>query len=63
MPFGSGEDADMRTVGPSTFLYQNSADAEIAGGLLANRIPGSASDVLLTTTTAYHILMPKWQRW
>jgi hypothetical protein len=62
-PFGSGVSVDFRTSGPSTYMYDNSMGAVIAGGLPPSWVSNPVTDVLTSVSYVYQMMLPKWTRW
>lgn len=60
-PYSSGGSARPRTAGPSAYLYENSCNSEITGGLPASWVKNPVSDITTTNHWVYQNVFPKWR--
>ncbi|WP_428542845.1 DUF2793 domain-containing protein [Profundibacter sp.] len=60
-PHSSGTSAYPRVVAPQVYLYENSSNAEITGGLPASWTGNPVSTMTSTNNWVYQMVFPKWR--
>ena len=62
-PYGSGSTADIRFGGPTSYMLDSVASAEITNGLSSNWPNNPIGMVAAANSYAYNIFIPKWAVW
>lgn len=62
-PHGSGAASDIRFGGPTSYMLDSTASAEIQNGLSANWPSNPIAIVAAVNSYAYNIFIPKWASW
>jgi len=61
--YGSGATTDLRTSGPSVYMYGNSSGSLIENGYPSIWASNSVIDALSSNSHVYQFMIPKWTRW